>query len=48
MTKKAALNEQELEKVTGGKDGWGNGAIKIVLGIIKSISQGMKASHKKK
>ena len=46
MTKKYEMNDQELEKVAGGK-GWGNGAIKLVIGIIKLISTGMKASKKK-
>ena len=47
MTNKYAMNEQELDMVAGGVRGWGGGAIKVVLGFIKLISTGIKASRKK-
>ena len=44
--KKHEMNESELDLVAGGK-GWGGGAVRVVLGIIKLISTGIKASRKK-
>ena len=46
MNKKYEMNEQELDMIAGGK-GWGGGAVKVVLGIIKLISTGIKASRRK-
>ena len=46
MYKKHEMNDTELELVAGGK-GWGGGAVKVVLGIIKLISTGIKASRRK-
>ena len=45
-TNAVAMNDMELDMVVGGK-GWGGGAVKLVIGIIKLISTGMKASRKK-
>ena len=46
MYKKHEMNDTELDLVAGGK-GWGGGAVRVVLGIIKLISIGIKASRKK-